>query len=108
MSIVVPDVIGEVSSTVKVLITEGTGTCVAAFWVQDNLIFVSIQVPSALYSAISKFVYIPKSKKKKNLLYTVSHMGFEPTILRSRVQGASGHPYMDDLLTPCAGTIWKI
>ena len=45
---------------------------------------------SALSLTISKFVYF---KKIKDVLSTVSHMGFEPTILRSRVHGESGHPW---------------
>ena len=60
---------------------------------------------------IQQFVILIFQKGTKNCLNTVSHMGFEPTILRYRVHvgfATPGGDLLDDLLTPCAGILGSI
>ena len=70
-----------------------------------------IQVASPLDLTILEFAY---SKKKKKVLNIMSHMGLEPIILRSIVLSSMGRvvtpggDLLDDLLTPCTGTLRSI
>ena len=62
--------------------------------------------------SIILYFYIPK-RKRINVLNTVLHMGFEPTMFKAigRVTAPGGDildDLLDDLLTPCAGTLSTI
>ena len=59
-----------------------------------NILYVflyNLQVDLLLDSTILKSVYSKKKKRKR--FNTMSNMGFEPTMLKLRVHGESGHPW---------------